>query len=144
MHVLDPARPIGRKGWNIWRATIGVAYLAAAGFNTVYTPPRSDDPAGHADGAWLGFLGDFMRDVFMPNGEAFMSAVIVFEIAVAILVLSSGRSVDIGVIASVLWVLAVLPFLAWPYLVTNIVLALVQGVLLLRRYESPFWRRRVS
>ena len=136
------ARPIGRKAWNAWRATVGLAYLAAAVFNTVYTLPRSDELDGYADGAWFGFLEDFMREVFMPNGTAFMGAVIIFEIAVGILVLSSGRSVDVGVTASVLWVIAVLPFLAWPYLLTNLGLAPVQGVLLLRRYESPIWSRR--
>ncbi len=141
MGVVRSPRPIGRKGWNVWRAVVGLAYLAAAGFNTAYTLPRSDELDGYADGAWFGFLGDFMRDVFMPNGAAFMSAVIIFEIAVGILVLSSGRAVDVGVTASVLWVLAVLPFLAWPYLLTNLVLAPVQGILLLRRYESPLWPR---
>lgn len=136
------ARPIGRKGWNVWRAVIGLSYLAAAGFNVVYTLPRTEELDGYADGAWFGFLGDFMRDVFMPNGTAFMTVVIIFEICVGALVLHRGRYVDAGVAASVLWVLAVLPFLAWPYLITNLVLAPIQGVLLLRRYETPLWRRR--
>lgn len=140
LSLLD-ARPPGRRGWNIWRAVIGVAYLAAAGFNTVYTLPRADQLDDYADGAWFGFLGDFMRDVFMPNGTAFMMAVIIFEIGVGALVLYRARFVDVGVTASVLWVLAVLPFLAWPYLVTNLVLAPIQGVLLLRRYDTPLWRR---
>jgi hypothetical protein len=136
--LLD-ARPPGRKGWNAWRAVIGVAYLAAAGFNAVYTLPRTDQLDGYADGAWFGFLSDFIRDVFMPNGTAFMTAVILFEISVGALVLHRGRYVDIGVAASVLWVLAVLPFLAWPYLITNLVP--IQSIVLLRRYETPLWRR---
>lgn len=135
------ARHAGGKGWNAWRAVIGVAYLAAAGFNTVYTLPRTDQLDGYADGAWFGFLSDFMRDVFMPNGTAFTTAVILFEIGVGALVLYRGRYVDAGVAASVLWVLAVLPFLAWPYLITNLVLAPIQGILLVRRYETPIWRR---
>ena len=139
--LLLDARPIGHKGWNAWRAVIGLAYLTAAGFNTAYTLPRADELDGYADGAWFGFLGDFMRDVFMPNGTVFMTAVIIFEIGVGALVLHRGRFVDVGVAASILWVLAVLPFLAWPYLITNLVLAPVQGVLLLRRYETPLWRR---
>ncbi len=134
-------RPPGRSGWNVWRAVIGVAYLAAAGFNAVYTLPRADQLDGYADGAWFGFLSDFMRDVFMPNGTVFMTAVIIFEVGVGALVLHRDRYVDIGVAASVLWVLAVLPFLAWPYLITNLVLVPIQGILLLRRYEHPLWRR---
>ena len=42
-------RTIGGIGWNIWRAFIGIAYLAAAVFNTVYTLPRSDQHDGYAD-----------------------------------------------------------------------------------------------
>lgn len=132
-------RTIGGTGWNIWRAFIGIAYLAAAVFNTVYTLPRSDQLDGYADGAWFPFLGDFMRDVFMPNGDLFMILVIAFEVAVAVLILGRGSYVDAGVVASVLWVLAVLPFLAWPYLITNLVLALMQGVILFRRYDTAIW-----
>ena len=137
--MIAEGRKLGGTGWNAWRIFIGVAYLAAAVFNTVYTLPRSDELDGYAEGAWFGFLADFMRDVFMPNGELFMTLVIVFEVAVAILILSRGRYVDAGVTASVLWVLAILPFLAWPYLLTNIILALMQGVILFRRYDAAAW-----
>ena len=132
-------RKVGGVGWNIWRAFIGLAYLAAAVFNTFYTLPRSDQLDGYAEGAWFPLLEDFIWNLFMPNGELFMFLVIVFEVAVAVLILSRDRYVDIGVGASVLWVLAVLPFLAWPYLITNVVLALMQGVILLRRYDTAIW-----
>jgi hypothetical protein len=36
-------------------------------------------------------------------------------------------------------VIAILPFLAWPYLITNVVLVVLQGVLLLRRYDNSIW-----
>lgn len=137
--TMQTNRKAGGVGWNAWRAFIGIAYLAAAAFNTVYTLPRSDQLDGYADGAWFPFLRDFMRDVFMPNGDVFMILVIIFEVAVAVLILSRDRYVDIGVGASVLWVLAILPFLAWPYLTTNLVLALLQGVILFRRYDTAIW-----
>ncbi|NND02110.1 MAG: hypothetical protein HKN91_04935 [Acidimicrobiia bacterium] len=131
-------RPLATAPWRIWRALIAIAYLAAAIFNAIYTLPRSDELDGYADGAWFGFLGDFIRDVFMPNGEIFMTLVIIFEIA--ILIASRRTAVDAGIVLSVLWVLAVLPFLAWPYLITNIVLAVVQGGVALRTYDTPIWR----
>lgn len=132
-------RKIAGTGWNVWRVFIGVAYLAAAVSNTVYTLPRSDQLDGYAEGAWFGFVEDFMWEVFMPNGDLFMTLVIAFEIAVALLILSRGRYVDVGVTASVLWVLGILPFLAWPYLLTNIILALMQGVILFRHYDAAVW-----
>ena len=135
------SRPLAGAGWDFWRAVVGLAYVAAAVFNAVYTLPRSDELDDYADGAWFGFLEDFMWNVFMPNGEVFMTLVIGFEITVGLLILYRDRFVDAGVIASVGWVLVVLTFLAWPYLVTNLALAVLQGVLLMRRYELTIWQR---
>jgi hypothetical protein len=135
----EPKRKLAGGGWNVWRAFIGFAYLTAAVFNTIYTLPRSNQLDGYAEGAWFPFLEDFMWDVFMPNGELFMTLVIIFEITVAILILSRSSYVDIGVGASILWVLGILPFLAWPYLTTNLILALMQGAILLRRYDTSIW-----
>ncbi len=135
-------RPLARIGWNVWRGVVGVFYLAAAIFNTVYTLPKTDEPAlldGYADGAWFPFIENFTRDVLMPNDQLLMLLVIAFEVAVGLLILSHGVRVDVGVAASVLWVLAILPFLAWPYLLTNIALVVLQGMLLLRRYDTSIW-----
>jgi len=132
-------RQVGGVGWNVWRAVVGIAYLGFAAFNAAYTLPRSHELDGYAEGAWFPFLEDFMRDVFMPNGEVFMVLVIAFEVAVGLLILGRGLAVDVGVAASVLWVLAVLPFLAWPYLLTNVVLVGIQGLLLVRRYNRTIW-----
>ena len=135
------SRPVAGPGWSLWRAVVGIAYLASATFNFVYTLPRSDELDSYADGAWFPFLADFMRDVFMPNGDLFMTLVILFEVTVGLLILSRGAWVDLGVLASVAWVLVVLPFLAWPYLITNLVLVVLQGVVLLRRYDSTIWNQ---
>jgi hypothetical protein len=140
------SRPTAGLGWDVWRAVIGLAYLAAA-FNTVYTLPRSDEEGmfdDYAEGAWFGFLEDYMSNVFNPNGELFMTLVIVFEVAVGLLILNRGRGVDVGVVASVGWVLAVLPFLAWPYLSTNLALAAVQAALLARSYDRTIWARAMA
>ena len=122
-----------------WRGVLGVLYLAAAVFNAVFTLPRSHELHGYAEGAWFGFLEDLMWDVFLPNGEVFMGLVIVFEVAVGLVIVSKGSRVDVGVLASVLWVLVILPFLAYPYLLMNIGLAVVQGTILLRRYPNSMW-----
>ncbi len=135
-------RRLGGTAWNLWRGFIGVFYLAAAAFNLTYTLPRTNETGlleGYADGAWFGFLESFMRDVLMPNDTLLMAGVIVFEIVVGWAILSSGDRVDLGVIASLLWVIAILPFLAWPYLLTNLALVMMQGVLLFRRYDTAIW-----
>lgn len=135
-------RPVAGTRWNIWRGFVGAFYLAAAVFNALYTLPKSDESdllGDYADGAWFPILEDFMRDVFMANDRPLMVLVVVFEVAVGLAILSRGIWVDVGVAASLLWVIAILPFLAWPYLITNVVLVVLQGVLLLRNYDMSIW-----
>jgi hypothetical protein len=137
-----PQRRIGGTAWNVWRGFIGIFYLAAAVFNLTYTLPRATESElfeGYATGAWFGFLETFVRDVLMPNAVLLMVAVIVFELAVGWAILSSGDRVDYGVVLSLAWVVAILPFLAWPYLATNLALIVMQGVLLFRRFDTPIW-----
>lgn len=133
------SRTLGGTGWNVWRGVVGGFYLAAAVFNLVYTLPRHDELDGYAEGAWFTFLEDFMWDVFMPNAVLFMLFVILVEAVVGVLILSSGAYVDVGVGASLVWVLVVLPFLAFPYLLVNVALMALQGVVLFRRYDTPVW-----
>ncbi len=135
-----PRRRVGTAGWNVWRGFIGLAYLAAAVFNIVYTLPRQDEVVANYGGdAWFGFLAEFMNEIWAPNAELFMVLVIAFEVIVGLLLLSWGRFVDVGVGASLIWVLAVLPFLAWPYLLTNVALLAMQGVIAVRRYDATIW-----
>ncbi|MCP4205404.1 MAG: hypothetical protein GY769_26130 [bacterium] len=81
-----------------------------------------------------------MTKVIQPHHELFVLLVVVFELAVGGLILGRGRSVDLGVGCSVLWVLFLIPLLQpFPMAATNVVLALVQGILLLRRYDTAIW-----
>ena len=137
-----PDRRLGGTAWNVWRAVIGAFYLAAAAFNLTYTLPRTDESGlleGYADGAWFGFLESVARDILMPNDTLLMAAVVVFEAMVGWAILSSGDRVDRGVALSLAWVVVILPFLAWPYLLTNLALIVMQGVLLFRRFDTPIW-----
>lgn len=135
-------RPLGRGGWNVWRGVIAGFYLLSAVFNGVFTLPRAGDADtfdGYADGAWFGFLEEFMRDVFTPNAATFMVLVILFELGVGVAILGREASVDLGIAASLVWVVAIMPFLAWPYLWVNLALAVMQAAVLLRRYDTPLW-----
>ena len=69
-----------------------------------------------------------------------MSLVVLFETVIGVLILSRGRMVDIGVGASVVWVVLLIPLLQpLPKAATNVGLALVQGILLLHRYDMAIW-----
>ena len=93
-----------------------------------------------ADSSWFPILADFVREVVQPNSHLFIVLVVAFELAVGAFIFSRGRLVDMGVGASVLWVLFLMPFLRpFPMAATNVLLAIVQGILLLRRYDTSIW-----
>ena len=132
-------RPAGGPGWNIWRGTVGAAYLAAAGFNLLFTLPQGD-LSSFADNAWHPVLAEFVHQIVSPHHTLIMSLVVVFEAGICILLLGRGRMVDVGTGAAVVWVILLIPFLQpFPMAATNIGLALVQGMLLLRRYDRAIW-----
>ena len=125
--------------WNVWRGVIGVGYLVAAGFNLFFTLPRGE-LSWFAENAWWPWLDRFVMEVVIPNQEVVMAAVVVFEVAVAWLIMSHGRRVDLGVAVSVAWVLLLMPFLIpVPMAATNLVLAGLQGILAFRRYDMSLW-----
>ena len=126
-------------GWNVWRGVIGLGYLVAAGFNLFFTLPRAD-LSWFAANAWWPWLDRFVMEVVVPNQEVVMAVVVVFEVVVAVLLMSQGRRVDLGVAVSVVWVLLLMPFLIpVPMAATNLVLAGLQGILAFRRYDTPIW-----
>lgn len=134
------ARKVGAGGWNVWRVVVGVGYLVAAAFNLFSTLPKGD-LAWFAENAWLPTLDALVMEVVVPNRAFFMVLVVAFEVVVGALILGRGRSVDVGIGAAVLWVLFLMPFLQpWPMAATNLLLAVVQAVLLLRRYETAIWQ----
>jgi hypothetical protein len=133
-------RRVGTGPWNVWRGVVALGYLVAAAFNLFFTLPQGD-LAWFAENAWLPVLEALVMEVVVPSREFFMVLVVAFEVVVGALILGRGRSVDVGVGAAVLWVLFLMPFLQpWPMAATNLLLAVLQAVLLLRRYETAIWQ----
>ena len=80
--------------------SIGVLYAVGAVFNTVYTLHHSDKFYGaFVEGAWLGPARWFLRTVVLPNATVFTVSVILFEIVVAIMILTRGDLVRAALIA---------------------------------------------
>jgi hypothetical protein len=79
---------------------IGVLFAAGAVFNTVYTRSHSDEFYGSfADGAWLSPARSFINNVVLPNATVFTAVLIVFQVLVAIAILSRGDLVTAALYA---------------------------------------------
>lgn len=106
-----------------------------AGVNVLVT---LQDPAGAYSGlaalSWPGFawIPEFLAQ---PIGGAFTVALVVWEACVALLLLSKGRLVRLGLIAALLQLVALAPFLGW-YELANVATAILVVALLRRDHDS--------
>lgn len=89
---------------------------------------------GLAGLSWPGFawIPEYLAQ---PIGGPFTVALIVWELGVAVLLLAKGRLVRVGLIAALLQVVALAPFLGW-YELPNVLTAVLVVALLRRDHAS--------
>ena len=79
---------------------VGVLYGIGAVFNTVYTLSHYEDLYGSfADGAWLSPARRLINEVVLPNATVFTVLLILFQAAVAALILTRGDLVAAALVA---------------------------------------------
>ena len=124
-------RPAAGRGATAGRLLLGVYFFAMALVNVFITLPSAKEVyAGLVDLTWPGFVW-IPEQVIQPVAGPFTVALIAWECALGVLLLSRGRAVRLGLWAVLLQVLALAPFLGW-YEIPNLLTA-VLVVWLLRR-----------
>lgn len=133
--LLSPP-PRTARGWrSAARFALGGYFTAMAGVNVLVT---LQDPEGVyrslAALSWPGFawIPEFLAQ---PIGGPFTVALIVWEAGVAVLLLSKGTLVRLGLIAALLQLVALAPFLGW-YELANVATAVLVVALLRRDHDS--------
>ena len=125
---------------NRGRIGFGLGYLVAALFNLTFTL-RTHQPLWDffLENAHLSLYKDILINVIIPNGALFIILTVVFEIVTGILILNKLLIARIGLVLAVLWVIFLIPILPLgPEMLTNIILAAVQVILLRKEYEFTF------
>jgi len=125
---------------NRGRIGFGLGYLIAALFNLTFTL-RTHQPLWDffLENAHLSFYKDILINVIIPNGALFVILTVVFEIVTGVLILNKSLIARIGLVLGVLWVIFLIPILPLgPEMLTNIILAAVQAILLRKEYETTF------
>jgi hypothetical protein len=126
-----------------------------ASSNAVLVVPRAAD--AYRDAARIAWPGAdrVVLDVVVALATPPAVALVVFETGVAVLVLSAGRAVRAGLLAAVVFMVALAPLMSW-YELANVPLVVVALVLLTRDHERsvldlardrgrdlrPWWRGR--
>ena len=143
--LLTP-RPIAGRWRNAARIGFGGFFLAMAAYNTTVVLPNAAESYTNIANelAWPGFDWVVLHLV-VPAGVPLTVLLVAFEVGVAVLVLSKGRRVHLGLLAAVAFMVGLAPFMSW-YELANVPLVAWALVLLARDYDRslPEMVRRQS
>jgi len=124
------------KSTNLIRMLMGIIYIFGAATNLRFALTNSQIYADFASFAIIPFYRTFWTEIVMPNVITWILLVAAFEMLMAILILSKGKLVKIGLGGVVLFNLFLIPFWWFGWALINLVIALVQAFLLRGNYES--------
>lgn len=128
-------RPIAGRWRNAARRAFGGFYLAMATYNVTVILPNA--AASYTDIAhnlaWPGFDW-LMLHLVVPAAVPFTVLLIAFEVGVAVLVLSKGQRVRLGLLAAVAFQVGLAPLMSW-YELGNVPLVAWALLLLARDYD---------
>lgn len=118
---------IGNTLRNIIEIGFGLVYLMGAIFSSVYTLRHGEEfYGGFAESAWFVPSRLLVRNVVLPNSRLFTSLLIIFQLIVALSILSRGILVQPGLIAGAVFSLAAVMVSSVPGALANLALAIVQ------------------
>jgi hypothetical protein len=139
---IKPFRPTGRSTprplAGRWRDAARIGFggfvLAMAAYNTTMVlPDAAEAYRGVAELSWPGFDW-LMLHLVVPAAVPFTVLLIAFEVGVAVLVLSKGRWVRVGLLAAMAFMIGLAPLMSW-YELANLPLVAGALALLARDYD---------
>jgi hypothetical protein len=128
-------RPLAGTWRNAARLGFGGFFLATATFNaTVTLPDAAAFYTSVADElAWPGFDW-LLRQLVVPAAVPLTVLLVAFQVGVAMLVLSKGRQVRLGLLAAIAFMIGLVPLMSW-YELGNVPLVALALLLLGRDYD---------
>jgi hypothetical protein len=132
-------RPTAGTWRNAARLAFGGFYLAMATYNATVVLPNA--AASYSDIAnklaWPGFDW-LLLHLVVPAAVPLTVLLIAFEVSVALLVLSKGRQVRLGLLAAIAFMIGLAPLVSW-YELGNVPLVAWALALLARDYDRSLW-----
>jgi len=85
---------------SIFEIGFGILYMIGAGFNFAYTWKHGEEFYGSfAKGTWFAPATWFIEKFVIPNPKVFTTTLILFQLFVAVALLSQGEFVRLGLLA---------------------------------------------
>jgi hypothetical protein len=112
---------------NILEIGFGVVYLIGAGFNFAYTRRHGEEfYSGFAERTWFSPTKWFISKFVIPNPRIFTLTLILFQLFVALALLSQGPYVKFGLLAGTAFCMYAVFVSNVPGAIVNLVLAVTQ------------------
>ena len=112
---------------NILEIGFGVVYLIGAGFNFAYTLNHGEEfYSGFAERTWFSPAKWFIVKFVIPNPRIFTVTLILFQLFVAIALISQGPYVGLGLLAGTAFCMYAVFVSNVPGAIANLVMAVLQ------------------
>jgi hypothetical protein len=109
---------------------LGIVYLVGAVFNTLYTYRHGDEfYGGFARGTLIPPVRRLIEGVVIPRSRAFTIVLVIFQVSVALALLSRGPYTAYGLWAGALFCLVAAAASSLGGAIANLILAVLQGFL---------------
>jgi hypothetical protein len=124
-----------RRLGGVMNRLVGVGFAAAAVGNAIGTMRQAPAFLGWlADAAWIPPY-PWLLEHLVDRAHAVVGATVIFEAALASMLITRWHE-RLALALATLWVLGLIPALAWPYWLVNVALAILFGAL--------WWRARTE
>lgn len=112
---------------NIFEIGLGVLYMIGAGFNTAYTWRHGEEfYESFASRTWFAPAQWFIRRFVVPTPRIFTITLILFQLFVAVALLSQGPYVELGLLAGTAFCMYAVFVSNVPGAIANLALAVLQ------------------
>ncbi len=120
---------------NAIRILMGIIYIFGAATNLIFALSNPQIYADFAAFSIIPFYKTFWAEIVMPNVTTWILLVAAFEMVMALLILSKGKLVKIGLCGVIAFNLVLIPFWWFGWALINLAMALVQMFLLRLEYR---------
>jgi hypothetical protein len=121
------------------RTIWGVLFLGGSIFNGSFTMLHPEVYQDIANLSVLPIYTEFIENYVVEYPIVFTSLLVAFEFIVGLLILSKGVYVKVGLLASLLFTLSIVPAIA-PYTYLNLLLAVIPVYLLRNKYPASIMK----
>jgi uncharacterized membrane protein len=113
----------------VGKVALGVLFVGAGALVNLFYLVTGADYGTFADAAHFAFVRDTWHTVVAPRQAVFIGALIAFEFAVGVLILSGGRRTELGLAGAIGMHVGLLVF-GWIFTIWGVVMLFVFGLLI--------------